>query len=183
MLLKTQQFLQKKFIFIGLFLGKRKSFLNYFFYSQQLWNVSKWSLFQIITLFLDSKFIGQVENSNFAINKFAIVKVDFVKVFLLFWVLIKEWYHLNLLIFITSKHIFGWVHCVTAQVHSWRGGGIQVLAGVVPSSQAVGSILRTPLPVKLAVNIWQKGSAANSLQWKNTLTYLDWTHFLKSWIQ
>jgi len=62
---------------------------------------------------------------------------------------------------------------VTAQVHSWRGGGIQVLAGVVPYSQAVGSLLRTPWPVKLAVNILQKASAANSLQWKNTLTYLD----------
>jgi hypothetical protein len=35
-------------------------------------------------------------------------------------------------------------------------GGIKVLAGLAPSSQTVGSLLRTPWLAKSARNIWQK---------------------------
>jgi len=52
-------------------------------------------------------------------------------------------------------------------------GGIQVLTGLAPSSQIVGSLFRI-----LALRTWQKKNqqkvnSMNSLKWKNTNSYFS----------
>jgi hypothetical protein len=45
----------------------------------------------------------------------------------------------------------------------WEGGCMQVLSGLVPSSQKEGFLLRTPWMAKLVGKIWHKVSSLNSL--------------------
>jgi hypothetical protein len=49
----------------------------------------------------------------------------------------------------------GWVCCAPVWMHSpgWMEDGVQVLAGLAPSSQAVGSLLRTPWSARPAVEM------------------------------
>jgi hypothetical protein len=54
-----------------------------------------------------------------------------------------------------------------------------VLAGQAPSSQTVGSLLRTLCLAKLGRIIWQNVSLANSLQCKNTLTNFSQMHSVR----
>ncbi len=49
-----------------------------------------------------------------------------------------------------------------------KEGGIQGLAGLAPSSQTVGSLLKKPWPDR---KIQQKESSLNSQKWKNALDY------------
>ncbi len=72
-----------------------------------------------------------------------------------------------------------WVCC--AAVFPCKEGGIQVLAGLAPSSQTIGSLLRTPWLAKPATKIWQNVSSPNSLQWKNPLNYF-WLNKLRVFI-
>jgi hypothetical protein len=51
----------------------------------------------------------------------------------------------------------------------WKEDGIPVLAGLAPSSQIVGSLLRTHSPAQRAGKIQHKVSLANSLQFKYIL--------------
>ncbi len=48
-----------------------------------------------------------------------------------------------------------------------KEGGIQVLVGLAPSNQIVGSIVKKPWPEKPAGKIGQNVSWMNSLEWKN----------------
>jgi hypothetical protein len=52
-----------------------------------------------------------------------------------------------------------------------KEGGIKVLAGLAPSSQTLGSLLRTPWLAKLARIFWEKVNLVNSLQLEFLLTW------------
>ncbi len=94
----------------------------------------------------------------------------FVKLFL--WFLkYKKWLNWSLLIFYTCKCIFGvGTLCSCASVFSRKKDGMRVLAGLAPTSQTLGSLMKTHacLPAR---KIWKKVSSMNSLQWKNARNY------------
>jgi hypothetical protein len=101
-------------------------------------------------------------------NELTVAKSEFAKQFP--WIFkLKMWYHWILIFFITCKCIFGGLsrlHCCTGTFLG-KEGGIQVLAGLAPSSQTVGSIFKIPLLGKLARKIWRIVSSMSSLQYKN----------------
>jgi hypothetical protein len=123
---------------------------------------------------VDIVFVGLVKTSNFLFNELTVAKSEFFKPFLRFLCFIKKsFFYRILLIFIlanvkvflqnfanfyTCKCIFvlGMPHSC-AGVFPRKKGGICLLAGLAPSSQTVGSLLRRPLPGLPARKIQQIG--------------------------
>ncbi len=110
----------------------------------------------------DIRFIGLVKTSNFTFDKFTVVKTEFIKVFLRF-IQVKQ---LNFANFIILAKVFfagGYIAQLCRGIPK-KEGRIQVVAGLAPSSQTVGSLLRRVSPAKLAGKKWQKVNTVNSLQ-------------------
>jgi hypothetical protein len=86
----------------------------------------------------------------------------------LIFVFIKNLFHPILIFFILAE-VFLWVGNPRSCAGAFFGkeGREQVLAGPVPSSQILGSLLKTNWPALPAGKIQRKVSSINSLQCKN----------------
>ncbi len=99
---------------------------------------------------------------------------DFIKFCLyktLFEYFIKKWFNKILLIFYTCKCNFlgggGILHGCMG-VFPAKESGILMFAGLAPSNQTVGPLIRTPKSAANWKKNWQKVSLMTSLQLKNT---------------
>ncbi len=119
---------------------------------------------------------------NFKFGQFTVAPTEFAKHFFWFFLLIKKWFHKNLLFFILANVLLGVV-----VLHGCMGtlfgkeGGIQVLAGLVPSSQKVGSLLKKPWPAKPDRKVWQKEFRQIHFNWKMHLATFDIMILAFSW--
>jgi hypothetical protein len=85
---------------------------------------------------------------------------------------IKKWFCWNLRILMLANAPFrvGMQHC-RAGMFPTKEGGIQVLAGLAPSTQTVRPLLRTSWLAKPTRKKLAKSCSANSLQWEKALNY------------
>jgi hypothetical protein len=87
-------------------------------------------------------------------DKLTFAKSEFVKLFFLFAfakkVILLTFLFFYLQTFFCAGVGVGGTLCDYAKAFPGKEGGIQVLAGLAPSSQTVGTSLRTPWPAKSA---------------------------------
>ncbi len=99
--------------------------------------------------YLDTKFVELVKTSSFMFDKLTFAKSNFVTLSLIF--INKKVIFPNFANFLLLANVFLGMdtQCGCMGVLRRKEGGIQVSACLAPSSQTVGSALRTPWQIQL----------------------------------